>query len=167
MSYRVLITAAIAATLSLGALSAFAQPKEKRGSVVVIPSNQYDRHADRNDRRDARRDHKQDSRDYRRDRRNDHRADRRNDRRDYRQDNRYRYENQRRPSVYYYNARGPNFRRGHHLPHELRNRQYVVTDYRGHRLSAPPRGQQWVQVGGDYVLVAIATGIIASIILSH
>ena len=67
----------------------------------------------------------------------------------------------------HYNARGPEFRRGHYIPHEYRNRQYVVTDYRSHRLSAPPRGQQWVQVGGDYVLIAIATGLIANLILNN
>ena len=59
------------------------------------------------------------------------------------------------------------WRRGDRLPSEYRTRQYVVDDWRGHRLSAPPRGYQWVQAGGDYVLVAIATGIIASILLNQ
>ena len=60
-----------------------------------------------------------------------------------------------------------NFRRGGRLPSEYRNRQYVVNDWRGHHLSAPPRGYNWVQTGGDYVLVAIATGIIAQILLGQ
>ncbi len=60
-----------------------------------------------------------------------------------------------------------NFNKGGRLPQEYRNRQYVVDDWRGHHLSAPPRGYQWVQTGGDYVLVAIATGIIAQILLSQ
>lgn len=59
------------------------------------------------------------------------------------------------------------FRRGGRLPVEYRSRQYVVNDWRGHRLSAPPRGYHWVQTGGDYVLAAIATGIIAQIILTN
>lgn len=59
------------------------------------------------------------------------------------------------------------FYRGDRLPSQYRSRQYVVDDWRGHRLSAPPRGQQWVQVGGDYVLAAIATGVITSLILNH
>lgn len=59
------------------------------------------------------------------------------------------------------------FYRGDRLPPQYRSRQYVVEDWRGHRLSAPPRGQQWVQVGGDYVLAAIATGVITSLILNH
>ena len=64
---------------------------------------------------------------------------------------------------------GPNhdFRRGQRLPIEYRNRQYVVEDWHGHRLSAPPRGYHWVQTGGDYVLIAIASGIILQLILSN
>ena len=60
-----------------------------------------------------------------------------------------------------------NFYRGGRLPPQYRNHQYVVDDWRGHHLNAPPRGYQWVQTGGDYVLVAIATGIIAQILLSQ
>jgi Ni/Co efflux regulator RcnB len=59
------------------------------------------------------------------------------------------------------------FRRGDRLPVEYRHRNYVVDDWRAHNLSAPPRGYHWVQTGGDYVLVAIATGIILQLLLSH
>jgi len=64
---------------------------------------------------------------------------------------------------------GPNheFHRGERMPAEYRHRQYVVDDWRGHHLNAPPRGYQWVQTGSDYVLVAIATGVIAQLLLSH
>ena len=64
---------------------------------------------------------------------------------------------------------GPNneYYRGDRLPVEYRNRQYRVDDWLGHNLSAPPRGYQWVQSGGDYLLVAVATGIIASILLNQ
>jgi Ni/Co efflux regulator RcnB len=57
--------------------------------------------------------------------------------------------------------------RGSRLPREYRSRQYVVDDWRGHRLNPPPRGYEWVQAGGDYLLVAIATGVIASILLNQ
>ena len=57
------------------------------------------------------------------------------------------------------------FYRGGRLPAEYRHRNYVVNDWRGHRLSAPPRGHHWVQTGSDYVLVAIATGIILQLLL--
>lgn len=43
----------------------------------------------------------------------------------------------------------------------------MVSNYRMHRLPPPPRSHAWVQVGGDYVLIAIATGLIANIILNH
>ena len=59
-----------------------------------------------------------------------------------------------------------NFYSGGRLPNEYRGRQYVVDDWRGHHLSAPPRGYHWVQAGGDYVLVAIVSGVIASILLN-
>ena len=58
------------------------------------------------------------------------------------------------------------FYRGDRLPPEFRSRQYVVDDWRGHYLRRPPRGYHWVQAGDDYVLAAIATGVIASILLN-
>lgn len=58
------------------------------------------------------------------------------------------------------------WRRGGYVPREYRGRNYVVSDWRGHRLHAPPRGYQWVGVGGDYVLAAIATGLIAQIVIA-
>ena len=63
---------------------------------------------------------------------------------------------------------GPNhdLRRGAHLPASYRSHQYVVDDWRGHHLRQPPRGYHWVQVGGDYVLAAIATGVIADMLLN-
>jgi Ni/Co efflux regulator RcnB len=59
------------------------------------------------------------------------------------------------------------FYKGGRLPTQYRSKQYVVDDWRGHHLSAPPRGYHWVQTGGDYVLAAIATGVIASILLNQ
>jgi Ni/Co efflux regulator RcnB len=59
------------------------------------------------------------------------------------------------------------FRRGGRLPNEFRGRQYVVDDWRNHHLNAPPRGYHWVQTGADYVLVAIATGLIAQVLLNQ
>jgi Ni/Co efflux regulator RcnB len=64
---------------------------------------------------------------------------------------------------------GPNhsFYRGERLPPDYRGRQYVVEDWRGHGLRTPPRGYHWVQTGGDYVLVAIATGVILELLLNR
>lgn len=58
-------------------------------------------------------------------------------------------------------------RKGGRLPDEYRGSQYVVSDWRGHHLSKPKRGYQWVQSGDDYLLVATATGLIASVLLSQ
>ena len=57
--------------------------------------------------------------------------------------------------------------RGDRLPLQYRSRQYVVNDWRGHHLNAPPRGYHWVQSGSDYLLVAITTGIILQLLLSN
>jgi Ni/Co efflux regulator RcnB len=59
------------------------------------------------------------------------------------------------------------FRRGGRLPQNYRSNQYVVDDWRGHHLTSPPRGYHWVQTGADYVLVAVATGIIAQVLLNQ
>ncbi len=39
-------------------------------------------------------------------------------------------------------------------------------DYKEHHLKAPPRGYEWRQVDGNYVLAAVATGVIASAIIA-
>jgi Ni/Co efflux regulator RcnB len=64
---------------------------------------------------------------------------------------------------------GPNheYYRGGRMPMQYRSNRYVVDDWRGHNLSAPPRGYHWVQSGGDYVLVAIATGVIMQLLLNN
>jgi Ni/Co efflux regulator RcnB len=150
MKAHSLVATAVALTLGMSSLPSLAQGNDRDQKIL---RQQHQRQDNRADRREDRR---------------DDRFDRRDDRRDNRQDRReYRYESRHDHRHYYYNARGPEFRRGAYIPREYRNRQYVVVNYRTHRLAAPPRGHQWVQVGGDYVLVAIATGIIASIILSH
>jgi Ni/Co efflux regulator RcnB len=59
------------------------------------------------------------------------------------------------------------WRRGQRLPDDYRDNRYVVNDWHGHGLRRPPRGYEWRQVNGDYVLAAVATGVITSIILSH
>ncbi|NPT47229.1 hypothetical protein GNZ12_39280 [Paraburkholderia sp. 1N] len=56
--------------------------------------------------------------------------------------------------------------KGERLPAEYRDRNYVVDNWHEHGLQAPPRGYQWVGVNGDYVLAAIATGVIANVLLN-
>lgn len=42
-----------------------------------------------------------------------------------------------------------------------------ISDHRQHKLQAPPKGHRWVRDGNDFLLVAIGTGIIASIVTSR
>lgn len=53
--------------------------------------------------------------------------------------------------------------RGHRLTSAERRRIAAVNDYRRYRLSAPPRGQQWVRVDNDFLLISAATGVIVSL----
>jgi Ni/Co efflux regulator RcnB len=66
-------------------------------------------------------------------------------------------------------ARAPQYRRGDYVPYQYRQRQHYVTDWRAHRLYAPPQGHQWVRAddSGDFLLVAITTGLIANLLLSQ
>jgi Ni/Co efflux regulator RcnB len=42
-----------------------------------------------------------------------------------------------------------------------------TVDYRAHHLRAPPRGYEWRESNGQYVMAAVAGGLIASIIMSN
>lgn len=59
-----------------------------------------------------------------------------------------------------------NWYKGTVLPMPYRGGHYVVSDWHGHHLHAPPRGYHWIHVGDDYVLAAIATGVIMSVLLN-
>ena len=62
----------------------------------------------------------------------------------------------------YYGPRYHHWERGHRYGGPI----YVVRDYRSYRLRPPPRGYHWVRADdGQYLLVAIATGIILDIAL--
>lgn len=58
--------------------------------------------------------------------------------------------------------------RGGYIPVEYRAPRYYVEDWRAYdRLYAPPRGYRWMYIDGDYVLAAIASNVIANIILGR
>ncbi|PIF75939.1 Ni/Co efflux regulator RcnB [Variovorax sp. 54] len=146
-----LTTAAVAAlALSLAAGSALAQ--DRRGDDQRPGGGRYEQRDDhRGDHRGA----------GRYEQRNDHRGHR-GPHAGYRGDQDFRDGRQ-------FDRRGfpqphSEWRRGGRVPTEYRGRNYVVNDWRAYRLQQPPRGYQWVGVGGDYVLAAIATGLIAQII---
>lgn len=57
--------------------------------------------------------------------------------------------------------------RGERLPSSYyRDRGYYV-DYRVHHLRRPPPGYQWVEADNNYALVALTTGLIASIVAAN
>ena len=147
----------LAATL---ALSVFATAGVANAQSYRGGDGRYERSYDRNDNRYDRTDR------YDRDSRND-RSDRydRNDR----YDNRWEQRASRRYSAGRYQApRGyqtRQWRRGDRMPSAYRGRGYVV-DHRRYGLNAPPRGYQYVRSGNDAVLAAVATGVIASVIVS-
>ena len=153
MNKKALIVAAVAATLTSGA--AFAQT--------------YDNRDYRNDR------YEQNDRTYRVDN-NDYgqRAQYSTDRR-YDGNGRYdrdgRYDHHRRDfarrDYRYDNGSHYRVRRGEYLAHQYHGSRYVVSDWRQRRLYAPPRGYHWVQAGNDYALVALATGLIAQVLLNN
>jgi Ni/Co efflux regulator RcnB len=61
-------------------------------------------------------------------------------------------------------AKNNPFRKGQRFD-ARRAPHYTVINYRQHRgLKAPPRGYHWVRSGNDALLVAISTGVIASVI---
>ena len=60
-----------------------------------------------------------------------------------------------------------NYRKGERIEVVYLEPRYYV-DYRHHHLSAPPVGHRWVRhPDGRFILVAVATGIIADILLHH
>ena len=69
--------------------------------------------------------------------------------------------------------RGRGHKKGHNK-HDYRRgvvyveRRVYVDDYHHYDLREPPRGHRWVRSDdGRYVLIAVATGIIADVLLHH
>ena len=65
-------------------------------------------------------------------------------------------------------------RKNGHYKHDYRRgvvyveRRVYVDDYRHYELHAPPPGHRWVRSDdGRYILIAVATGIIADVLLHH
>ena len=53
--------------------------------------------------------------------------------------------------------------RGHRLSPADRRHMAQVRDYRYYKLRPPPRGQQWVRVDNDFLLISLATGVIVGL----
>ena len=65
------------------------------------------------------------------------------------------------------NNRGHRWARGQRLDRTYYSDRSHYVDYRAHHLRAPPRGYQWVRADNDYALVALTTGLIASIVAAN
>lgn len=60
------------------------------------------------------------------------------------------------------------YRRGERIDVVYLQPRYYVPDYRVYHLAPPPPGHRWIRYpDGRYILVAIATGVIADILLNH
>ena len=62
-------------------------------------------------------------------------------------------------------VRHDEWKRGYHMDKADWGRAQRI-DYRTYHLSAPPRGYEWRSVDGNYVLAAVATGIISSVVIA-
>jgi len=160
--------------------------------ATAAPFAAQAQHYDRSDRREWRDDRRDDRREWRSDRREDRRDwrhDRRDDRRDWRHEvrNDHRFDRNNRhwyrgrsdfrdyrgvrpgywyaPSYGYYRVdpRHANYRwhRGSYLPRAYHS--YYVSDPYIYGLRPAPRGYRYVHAGSDIVMIAVATGLIASV----
>ena len=66
---------------------------------------------------------------------------------------------------YYPQVRGHAWRRGAYVPAAYR--RYYVQDPYYYGLRAAPPGQRWVYADGNFVLMAVATGLIASVVANQ
>lgn len=173
MNTKALVSAVIAAVCLASGTTAYAQSYNDRDD-----NNRYEQRGDRGERdnRYARGDRNDPGERYGRNERHDRydryeRHDRAGRRFDGRHDNRYvvRGYNSGYSNAAYGNGyvTRHDMRRGGYLPQQYRSERYVVSDWRERRLSAPPRGSHWVSTGSDYLLVAIATGLIAQVLLNN
>jgi Ni/Co efflux regulator RcnB len=57
------------------------------------------------------------------------------------------------------------WKKGYHMKQEDWGRGTRI-DYKTYHLHRPPAGYEWREVDGNYVLAAVATGVIASVIVA-
>jgi Ni/Co efflux regulator RcnB len=62
-------------------------------------------------------------------------------------------------------VRHQEWKKGAHMRQEDWSRGEKV-DYRRYHLRNPPSGYEWREVDGNYVLAAVATGVIASVVVA-
>lgn len=60
--------------------------------------------------------------------------------------------------------RHDDWHRGYRMPPDYWEHARRVDNWRAYHLRRPPRGYEWREVDGNYVMAAVATGVIASVI---
>lgn len=181
MKTSAILCAVLAGTFGFGSVaSAQGHDGDRRGDRGDR-GQRWEQRQDRHERRDARHEARQERRE---DRREDRRVDRAYDRgyhagawqqpRHVAPQPSYNHGYRDRTPNYSYGHRDSSpgyrtarFHRGTYLPAQYRAHPYYVNDWHSHQgLYAPPYGHQWVNVDGEFLLVALATGLIASAILN-
>lgn len=166
MIKKALVFAVAAACLTSGAAFAQSYGYSNDSNVRYERQDHYERDAryDRNERRDEYyRPYGSSDDAYR------HDADDRSGYNRYNRDERYsRREHRGYHDNGYYAQQRYQHRRGGYLAHEYRSDRYVVSDWRNRGLYQPQYGQQWVQTDNrNYLLVAIATGLITQMLVNR
>ena len=167
----------LAAAILLGAAMLAASPADAGRRDRGYDHRYEHRDWDDRDYRQGYRDGRRDDRrwDRRSDRRWDRRWERHDDHRDWRRDHRGRvvYREAYPVPAYGYGPPPrhygpPRWARGHRIHDYGWAPTYVVVDYDRYGLRHPPRGHHWRRDDrGDWLLVAIASGIIADVVFGH
>jgi Ni/Co efflux regulator RcnB len=63
-------------------------------------------------------------------------------------------------------VRHDEWRKGYHMPAADWGRGDRISNWNQYRLSRPPRGYEWRRVDGNFVLAAVATGVVASVVVA-
>jgi Ni/Co efflux regulator RcnB len=63
-------------------------------------------------------------------------------------------------------VRHDDWKKGYHMRSDDWSRGERVDDYQTYHLRTPPHGYEWREVDGNYVLAAIGTGIVASVVVA-
>ncbi|MEN4834461.1 RcnB family protein [Pantoea vagans] len=67
---------------------------------------------------------------------------------------------------HHFSYHGQDFERGKPVPEDFRVVDHSIENWNDKGLPPPPDGQRWAYIDGNYVLIAVKTGIVTSIILN-
>lgn len=169
-----LLLAVAALTTAAAPMAASAQPQERREDRRELREDRREhredrreagRHIDRREQRELAKDRREVRRDHRELRYDRRHADTWRHRPEWRTYNGPRRGYWYAPGYGYHRVNpGAAWRRGAYVPRSYRT--YYVQDYGYYGLRAPPPGHRWVYADGNFVLMALATGLIASVVLN-